>query len=722
MQSTDASETKTSANPMTSGTEYLWDALQRSILFWDVMRQRGNNYLKHKERGQPPILQFEYETIIDGRTLERPVNYALLRIKPDPGATADPRKRPFVVVDPRAGHGPGIGGSKHDSQVGMALRAGHPVYFVTFYPEPVPGQLLRDVAAAEAKFIEEVARRHPQAQGKPCVIGNCQAGWAVAMLAAVRPEIMGPVILNGAPLSYWAGASGQNPMRYTGGLLGGKWLESMACDLGGGLFDGAHLVANFETLDPANALWKKYYNLYSKIDTEAPRFLGFETWWGGYFLMNREEIDAIVSELFIGNKLASGGIATPDGRVVDLREIRSPIVVFASQGDNITPPQQALNWIIDVYGDEKEIIASDQVIIYMIHKDIGHLGIFVSGRVAQKEHKELIETLEMIDALPAGLYEMIIERKDDGAKHAELEAGEYFVRFEARKMDDIRSLEDTRSDEEMFQTVDAVSRLNDRFYKTFVSPWIRALATPWSAEALRMLHPLRLQHELFSDRNPLLAPFATAAQEVRDNRRPVERDNPFLLMEQMVSNTMVTAMDAFRDMRDAWSERTFQWMYGPWGFGALFPPEKQMPRRAPAGRSFPAAADGRFEEGGILEAVLRMVAAAVIEVGVFDRRSARVFKALLEQSQFRGTKLEAIREMFKEQGRLLRQDRNRALEALRVLIPGIEQRRLAVDAVRRILLLAPEDIRVDRPLSKKLSEVLEMDLRELHEAPAMTTV
>jgi hypothetical protein len=104
---------------------------------------------------------------------------------------------------------------------------------------------------------------------------------------------MGPVILNGAPLSYWSGASGQNPMRYAGGLLGGKWLESFACDLGNGIFDGAHLVSNFENLDPANTLWKKYYNLYSKIDTEPPRFLGFETWWGGYFLMNREDIDAM---------------------------------------------------------------------------------------------------------------------------------------------------------------------------------------------------------------------------------------------------------------------------------------------------------------------------------------------------------------------------------------------------------------------------------------------
>ncbi|MGE5608063.1 MAG: DUF3141 domain-containing protein, partial [Bacillota bacterium] len=578
--------------------EYLLDAVQRSILFCDVLRQRGDNYLKHQERGQPPVLEFDYETIIDGRTLERPVNYALLQITPDPDVPTDPTKRPYVVVDPRAGHGPGIGGSKYESQVGVALRAGHPVYFVTFFPKPEPGQKLADVAAAEALFIEEVARRHPEAQGKPCVIGNCQAGWAVAGLAALHPDIMGPVILTGAPLSYWSGASGQNPMRYSGGMLGGKWLESMTCDLGNGLFDGAHLVSNFENLDPANTFWKKYYNLYSKIDTEPPRFLGFETWWGGYFLMNREEIDAIVSELFIGNKLARQQIMTPQGTPLDLRNIRSPIVVFASWGDNITPPQQALNWIEDVYGDEQGIIANDQVIVYLLHEDVGHLGIFVSGRVATKEHSELIGTLEMMDSLPAGLYEMIIERKGASAKRADLEPGQYLVRFEARKMDDIRALDDTRKEEESFQTVDAVSQLNDRLYKTFVSPWVQAMTTPQSAELLRRLHPLRLQHTCFSCRNPAMVALPPLAEWVRQTRRPVAAGNPFLAMEKMASAAIVAAWDTFRDVRDTWSEGIFQLAYGPTGLGAIFPP-KPWTRPGATMRELPAPiAPDAYTAGG----------------------------------------------------------------------------------------------------------------------------
>ena len=160
------------------------------------------------------------------------------------------------------------------------------------------------------------------------------------MVAAKRPELFGPIIVAGSPLSYWAGVHGENPMRYTGGLLGGTWLTALMGDLGAGKFDGAWLVSNFENLNPANTYWTKQYNLYAKIDTEAPRYLEFEKWWGGHILLNAEEMQFIADELFIGNKLATAGIVTSDGESVDLRNIRSPIVVFCSKADNITPPRR----------------------------------------------------------------------------------------------------------------------------------------------------------------------------------------------------------------------------------------------------------------------------------------------------------------------------------------------------------------------------------------------
>src|SRR5262249_57583853 len=159
------------------------------------------------------------EVVGEGRTLERRVNYALVRIVPPTGVEIDMSGRPFVVVDPRAGHGPGIGGFKADSEIGMALKAGHPCYFVGFLPEPMPGQTIADIARAEAVFLEKVIALHPQADGKPCVVGNCQAGWAIMILAALRPQLFGPIIVAGSPLSYWGGVHGRYPMRYSGGPL-----------------------------------------------------------------------------------------------------------------------------------------------------------------------------------------------------------------------------------------------------------------------------------------------------------------------------------------------------------------------------------------------------------------------------------------------------------------------------------------------------------------------
>ena len=261
--------------------EYTVDLAQRSVLFWDTLRQRGNNWIEHERAGEPPVLHFDYEMLMDARKFERPVNYAIVKIIPPPGVTVDPKRRPYIIIDPRAGHGPGVGGFKDDSEVGVALRDGHPVYFVMFFPMPEPGQTILDVCAAEERFVRKVRELHPDSP-KPVIVGNCQGGWAAMMLAAQDPELIGPVVINGAPMSYWSGATetGQapNPMRYAGGLLGGSWLASFTADVGNGIFDGAYLAENFEYLNPANTLWDKYYHLFANVDTESPRFLDFERW------------------------------------------------------------------------------------------------------------------------------------------------------------------------------------------------------------------------------------------------------------------------------------------------------------------------------------------------------------------------------------------------------------------------------------------------------------
>jgi pimeloyl-ACP methyl ester carboxylesterase len=542
--------------------EYVVDAAQRSVLFWDTLRQRGNNYREHTREGQPPLLHFDYEFVLDGRKLERPVNYALVRIVPPKGVTVDAKRRPYVIIDPRAGHGPGIGGFKDDSQVGVALREGHPVYFVIFFREPEPGQTLLDVCAAEQQFVRRVRALHPQSP-KPAIVGNCQGGWAAMMVAASSPEDTGPIVINGAPMSYWGGAwaegEGDNPMRYAGGMLGGTWLASFTADMGAGIFDGAYLVENFESLNPANTLWDKFYNLYAKVDTEAPRFLEFERWWGGFFLMNREEIEWITRNLFVGNKLWKGDAAAQAGKGFDLRDIKSPIILFASMGDNITPPQQAFNWVADVYASTDEIKARGQVIVGLLHEDVGHLGIFVSGKVAKKEHAQIVSVLKSVEALPPGLYGMSIHER----KHADGKV-DYEVEFRERRLEEIagRLNRFQRVDEKPFEAVAKVSEFNQAAYELFVRPVVQAMANDTSAELAREFHPLRVQRWAVSDLNPWLAWLPAAAEAVKAGRRPIAPDNSARNVERFSSEAISASLDYYREVRDAVSEAAFFQAYG----------------------------------------------------------------------------------------------------------------------------------------------------------------
>ncbi|MBV8423345.1 MAG: DUF3141 domain-containing protein [Hyphomicrobiales bacterium] len=536
-------------------SEYVQDFGQRWILFLDTLCQRGDACIARENEGFKPVLAFDYDVIVDGRKLDRPVNYALVRIHP-PKGTMPPREdgRPWVIIDPRAGHGSGIGGFKSESEVGVALRNGHPVYFVIFFPEPEPGQTLADVCAAEAAFLREVHARHPHSP-KPLVTGNCQGGWATMILAATHPDLIGPVVIAGAPLSYWAGEKGRNPFRYLGGVSGGAVPALLACDLGGGKFDGANLVLNFEQLNPGKTWFRKNFDLFANVDSEADRFLEFERWWSGFYFMNENEIRWIVENLFIGNKLTRGEAFLNDGTPVDLTRIEAPIIVFASHGDNITPPHQALNWIPDLYESVKEIEAHGHVIVYTLHESVGHLGIFVSAQVASKHHEQIGSVVKTIESLAPGLYEMLIS-KDQGV---------YTVSFEARTIEDILKLGDGRKEELEFAAVAGFSEWATKTYELTWQPLIRTLVTPVAAEARKRFHPMRQQQYSFSHKNPLLSNINDLAKSVREQRAPAAKDNPFVQLERLYADCAERSWNLYRDMRDAAIELTFHTLYGtPW--------------------------------------------------------------------------------------------------------------------------------------------------------------
>lgn len=662
------------ANPATDWFGYWIDAAQRSTLMLDVMRQRTVQYEEHAAKTVPTVLKFGFDLVMDGRKLPRPVNYGLVRVRPPVGVVVDPSKRPFVVVDPRAGHGPGIGGFKPDSEIGVAFKAGHPCYFIGFLPEPVPGQTIEDIVFAEAKFLERVIELHPEAKSKPAVIGNCQAGWAVMMVAGTRPELFGPIILAGAPLSYWAGVHGKNPMRYSGGMLGGSWLTALTSDLGAGKFDGAWLVSNFENLNPANTLWSKNYNLYSKIDTEPTRYLEFEQWWGGHVMLNGEEMQFIVDELFVGNKLATAEITLSDGSQVDFRNVTSPIVVFCSKGDNITPPQQALGWIVDLYSSMEDIRSHGQTIVYAVHESIGHLGIFVSGSVAKKEHEEFVSNIDLIDVLPPGLYEAVMTPKDASAAGADFIDGDYLVRFEPRTLDDIRAIvKNSVEDERKFAATARISDINLGLYKTFMQPWVRMWANEGMAEWMKKVHPVRMQYEFYSRNNPMFQGLDSLVALTKANRQPVAENNVFWLAQKQFSDFMVNSLNAYRDVRDKMTEEWFHAFYGSPMVQAMvgLNGSEERPRRKPGDdvhrrhlvKNRIAELCRNIAVGGAREAAVRALIYVRLPENAIDERSFNLLRQMRGHLADRLT-LQQCKDLIREQHFMLVLDERDAVAAI----------------------------------------------------------
>jgi pimeloyl-ACP methyl ester carboxylesterase len=683
-----------------AATDYVTDFWQRTAIFLDILRQSGNQQDEMTSRPVNAVLIFDHEVILKGTKLPRPVNYALVRVVPPPGTAIDDAKRPVVVIDPRAGQGPGIGGFKPTSEIGEAFEAGHPVYLIGFTVDPLEGQTIEDVAQAHTVFLQKVIDLHPAAQGKPMLIGNCQAGWHALMAACIRPDLTGPVVLAGAPVSYWGGVRGQNPMRYSGGLLGGSWIARLISDLGGGIFDGAWLISNFDSLNPANTFWTKPFNVWSQPEKEQDRYLGFEKWWGAFVRLRGEELQYMVDNLFIGNKFSTGQIVTKDGIRLDIRNVKSPILCFCSKADNITPPQQGLDWILDNYDNVDEIRRHGQTILFCLHETAGHLAIFVGTKVAAKEHSEFINYMDLIDGIPPGLYEIVITNKSEGEVGAEVLTGDFNVTIEERSVEDIRALGcNSNDDDREFDTVARASALNNALYSTFIQPWLQAAVTPQMASAVLASQPLRLQYAMFSDKNPMMRFVPQLADKARAERKVLDADNPYLKMQEQVSEAVTESLEAYGRMRDQTQEAIFHAIYGsPWLQAWLgTPPKGTRPRPKPGvSPDQPAALVERIghlratmDKGGPLEAVVRALVYIAKGEKSVDARSFEVLRRILKE--YPNITLAHYKAVVRQQWAMLTIDERAALEALPKLLPtDAAKRRAMFEKIREIRTAAGE--------------------------------
>jgi tellurite resistance protein len=480
-------------------------------------------------------------------------------------------------------------------------------------------------------------------------------------------------------------------MRYRGGLLGGVWANSFLSDLGNGKFDGVNLVANFEDLNPANTLWTKQYHLYSQIDTEEDRYLAFEKWWGGFYLMTAQKIHYIVENLFVGNRLEKGDLELRSGRRVNLKNIHHPIVVFASKGDNITPPQQALNWIPQVYESDAEIMELGHVIIYIIHESIGHLGIFVSGSIAKKEHTEIIGNFDLIEYLAPGLYEMTINEKAGRLGQTDFEP--HFERKTIKEMiAQIGGIEIDRAGEEAgdFRRVSDLSEINDRMYQALVQPWIRLWSNDFTAEMYRRLHPMRAGRYMKSDLNLALLPLNFLAPFVKAHRLSTGPDNPYIQIERIISGGIEEMLDIYRDTRDRFDKIAFRGIYGSVFMQSILPRDinKEAAKAAEEKRLHvkrKRLAPEDFATGGFPEAIIRIINLVCGIDRDYDRKEfAAAENIVWANEELRRVPPATLKQIIRREAHLVYADREQAIKALPRMAPEPASRRRLCDAAVKI--------------------------------------
>ena len=204
--------------------------------------------------------------------------------------------------------------------------------------------------------------------------------------------------------------------------------------------------------------------------------------------------------------------------------------MFCSKADNITPPPQALDWILDLYESVDDIRAHGQTIIYAIHPSAGHLGIFVSGSVAKKEHDEFASNIDLIDVLPPGLYEAVMTPKKEATRPpissvAITSCGSKLARSKTSG----RSAATAEEDERNLQRSARLSEINLGLYRTFVQPWIKL----WANDGFRRLDAANATASVCSMRCSLACKpvhglmCRQLPESVRENREPVSASNVF---------------------------------------------------------------------------------------------------------------------------------------------------------------------------------------------------
>ena len=199
-----------------------------------------------------------------------------------------------------------------------------------------------------------------------------------------------------------------------------------------------------------------------------------------------------------------------------------------------------------------------------------------------------------------------------------------------------------------------------------------------------------------SDQNPWMAPVASMAQAVRENRQAASADNPFMALQETVSEQIVAGLDAWRDVIETVAERTFLTVYGNPLLQAavgIDPADTRPQRKAakmPLHRELVEARiaelKSRIAAGDVRDGAIRALLYVGMPRGAVDERGFEAIRRMREiRDVAQRSTLAEFRAMVRDQAFMLLLDPEAALVALPALIPDTKSRRRTVAAVRQVL-------------------------------------
>jgi hypothetical protein len=211
---------------------------------------------------------------------------------------------------------------------------------------------------------------------------------------------------------------------------------------------------------------------------------------------------------------------------------------------------------------------------------------------------------------------------------------------------------------------------------------------------LQQLHPSRLQYEVFSNANPMMAPLAAMAEQVRNNRKPAAEDNPFIAIQENASRQIVAALDAWRDFNETLAERMFLAVYGSFTLQAaagIDPASTRPLRKAPKTpmhhellQSRIAELKARIPIGGLREALVRSLLYVGMPRAAVDERGFEAVRRIRRAHS--ELPLSAFKALVREQFHILLVDEEAALTAIPSLLPADADSRVkAIELIKQVI-------------------------------------